>query len=67
MFVPGNLEKNIAYFKASPVDKKEDGTPLDNISELEISEDIRCIKISPDGKTLAAGDQEGHLHIYDLK
>ena len=54
------------HFKAPPIDKKEDGTPLDITAEPVIVEAIRCIKVSPDGKTLAAGDQEGNIRIYDL-
>jgi WD40 repeat protein len=29
-------------------------------------EEIRCMKVSPDGKNLASGDRDGNIRIYDL-
>jgi WD40 repeat protein len=35
--------------------------------EQELIEEIRCMKLSPDGETLASGDRDGNIRIYDLK
>jgi WD40 repeat protein len=32
----------------------------------ELTDAIRCVKISPDGKSLACGDWLGNIRIYDL-
>lgn len=41
----------------------------DNVTRLiELDDSCYCsIKFSPDGKTLAAGDDAGYLHVYDVK
>ena len=57
---------SFTHFKAPPVDTNEDGSPMEATEEPEIIEAIRCIKVSPDGATLAAGDLEGNIRIYDL-
>jgi WD40 repeat protein len=57
---------SFAHFKAPPVDTEEDGSAMEPSGEPEIIEAIRCIKVSPDGATLAAGDLEGNIRIYDL-
>jgi len=59
-------KREFMHFKEPPVDTKEDGSPLENQEEPIVVEAIRCIKVSPNGKTLAAGDQEGNIRIYDL-
>jgi WD40 repeat protein len=32
----------------------------------EMTDAIRCVKVSPDGKSLACGDWLGNIRIYDL-
>lgn len=32
----------------------------------DLTDAIRCVKISPDGKNLACGDWIGNIRIYDL-
>ena len=34
--------------------------------DQDIVEEIRCMKVSPDGTTLASGDRDGNIRIYDL-
>jgi WD40 repeat protein len=69
VFVPSaivGVKNSFAHFKAQPVEKQEDGTPLKDEEGAEHEEAIRCLKISPDGKTLASGDVDGNIRIYDL-
>ncbi len=28
---------------------------------------LRCVRLSPDGSQLAAGDQKGNLRVYDMR
>lgn len=61
------MKEKFAHFKAPPAEKQEDGTPVVAEDEAEQHEEaIRCLKISPDGKTLASGDVDGNIRIYDL-
>jgi len=32
----------------------------------EMTDAIRCVRVSPDGKQLACGDWLGNIRIYDL-
>ena len=53
------------HFKALPVDRNEDGSVIEGLVPPE-NEAVRCLKISPDGKTMASGDLDGNIRIYDL-
>ena len=44
--------------------------PIDEVNQgllfKEMTDAIRCVKVSPDGKTLACGDWLGNIRVYDL-
>jgi WD40 repeat protein len=70
----GNKPKeNIVYelSKLKPLDRNEDGTPLDQGENDRYAESIvhslRCLKFRPDGKHLACGDWTGNIRIFDLE
>ena len=68
MFVPSalpNSKNNFSHFKTPAVSRNEDGSAIAEEAEQH-EEAIRCLKISPDGKTLASGDVDGNIRIYDL-
>lgn len=59
------------HLKAGPVDRAEDGTPLPaddqkGVVFRELTDAIRCVRVSPDGNELACGDWNGNIRIYDL-
>lgn len=33
----------------------------------EVEQQVRCLKISPDGKHVACGDWTGNIRVHDLK
>ena len=55
-------------FKSTPITLNEDGTPKqeDPKAQLKDLEQLRCIRISPDGKHLACGDWRGNIRIHDI-
>ncbi len=60
------------HFKAGPLDRGEDGQLVDQaeqsgINMHDIVDSIRCIRISPDGKELASGDEVGNIRINSLE
>ena len=60
------------HFKASPLDRGEDGQLLDlkdqsGINLSDMVDSIRCIRISPDGSELASGDEVGNIRIHSLE
>lgn len=69
---PAPVQNNFEYLKAPPLDRTEDGVLIPQDDERqglmfkEMTDAIRCVKISPDGKTLACGDWLGNIRIYDL-
>jgi len=58
--------------KAPPSDRTEDGTLIPTDEEKQglmfkdMTDAIRCVKVSPNGKTLACGDWLGNIRVYDL-
>lgn len=58
--------------KAPPIERTEDGTLIPTDEEKQgllykdMTDAIRCIKVSPDGKTLACGDWLGNIRVYNL-
>ena len=68
---PMPANENYDNFKALPPDRVEDGSPIpvddqQGIMFREMSDAIRCVKVSPEGRYLACGDWYGNLRIYDL-
>lgn len=39
----------------------------DNNRFREVTDAIRCVKVSPDGKQLACGDWLGNIRIYNIE
>jgi WD40 repeat protein len=60
----------LKHFLAPPLERAEDGTPINNAEGTghfrDLTDAIRCVKVSPDGKSLACGDWLGNIRIYDL-
>lgn len=57
------------HFKAGPVDRAEDGTLIDQNDQVNLNEmvdSIRCISLSPDGTSLASGDEVGNVRVHSL-
>ena len=57
------------HFKASPLDRGEDGQPIEAAEQSKINlydmvDSIRCIRVSPDGNDLASGDEVGNIRIH---
>ena len=47
----------------------EDGTLIADqtlSAEKELEQQLRCIRISPDGKHIACGDWTGNIRIHEL-
>ena len=60
------------HFKASPLDRGEDGKLIDmndrsGINCNEMVDSIRCIRLSPDGTELASGDEVGNIRVHNLE
>jgi len=63
------------HFKASPLDRGEDGQLIDQKEKSRVDSDemseyegtIRCIRISPDGTELASGNGVGNIRIHSLE
>ena len=62
--------KPFQHFLAPPLDRKEDGSLIKEtekkIFRKDLTHAIRCIRIAPDGSTLACADFYGNIRIYDL-
>ena len=57
------------HFKAQPLDRHEDGTQVDINDQDKVKEmvdSVRCVRLSPDGRHLASGDEVGNIRIHDL-
>lgn len=58
-----------SHFLAPPLERNEDGSLIENKDPSlfrDLTDAIRCVKVSPDGKNLACGDWVGNIRIYDL-
>jgi WD40 repeat protein len=54
---------------APPLERNEDGSVIENGDTAlyrDLTDAIRCVKVSPDGASLACGDWVGNIRIYDL-
>lgn len=65
------MSQTYDYLKATPPERSEDGVPLPpddskNLDFKEMTDAIRCVRVSPDGTELACGDWLGNIRIYDL-
>ena len=55
-----------------PLDRREDGVIIDpaemslNTQGRELLHAIRCVRVAPDGSTMASGDWVGNIRIHDL-
>jgi len=65
----GLIKAPFSHFLAPPLERSEDGKRIENGDPSlfrDLTDAIRCVRISPDGKNLACGDWVGNIRIYDI-
>ena len=73
IYVKSDLKESIPasqfeHFKVRALGMNEDGTPETTMTaEKEVEQQLRCIRVAPDGKHLACGEWMGNIRIFDLR
>ncbi|CAH0549034.1 unnamed protein product, partial [Brassicogethes aeneus] len=60
------IDKELAYLKDLDISGTTNNEKTQESSSYDGRNGVRCIRISPDGKSLASGDRSGNIRVHEM-